>query len=244
MIAAAPTASDLVAVAADLEATGSHGKLVRAVRQLLIVTACHADLRESLECCEAVDAVAAGMVNRNSTHRLPIERALLSTGVSLYARATSGGGTRDERGSIQISEHLTATQRADHDHIVEVRNRAVAHVYPGSKIAGTEWQWNKLLLVEVEGGWQPTSVSWRVAFSEATLKALKRQVPVAMQLIYDRYVRRVGQLRDQIAEASGLDEMVQRHLIDFANEPENGVSLGDHLSHFEFDHPPLALRGA
>lgn len=147
-------------------------------------------------------------------NRAATEFALLMSAVMLYARATGTSGSQGERGSISIIGKLTADQLDDHETLIEIRNRALAHVYAGEVTADGVWHDERLFAVDCGAiGWQPASVTKRFQFNQSTFDRLRRQVPVAHALLLARFHERIGQLTDLLNRRNDATaELFESHL--------------------------------
>lgn len=146
--------------------------------------------------------------------RAATENALLMTAVLLYARATSTSGGRGERGPIDISSKLDATQRAAHEALLEVRNRALAHVYARAPVADDIWHDDLLFLVETDRGWRPGAATNRIQFHKPTLDRLRRQLPVAERLITEIFHKRIDQVSEMMTAHPVERKIFERNLFD------------------------------
>jgi hypothetical protein len=188
-------------MAAELEADPQYAKLGYAVRSALVAQSCVADIRQAVDCCAALRSVLGSPRKIGTIERLTIESSLLANAVMLYARATATAAKDGERGAIKITPKMTTEQRADHDILVTIRNRALAHVYTAEPIDGELWHQAVLFAVETEGtGWRPAAGSRRVQNNLSTLERLERQLPVAHAMLTAKSRKRIdaitGMLND------------------------------------------------
>ncbi|MGI8611532.1 MAG: hypothetical protein ACR2KH_04575 [Sphingomicrobium sp.] len=130
-----------------------------------------------------------GTLTRSAT-----EASLLQTAVLLYERATSAAGKRGERGSISIVGHLSDQELIDHHSLVNLRQRALAHVYVDEAIEGKVWHRDLLFAVEIGQAWKPAAASHRVQFDGTILEQLKRQIPVATAILTRRFHEHINKL--------------------------------------------------
>jgi len=124
--------------------------------------------------------------------------------VMLYARATRTSGQTNERGSIQLAESkMTPEQNADHINLLEVRNRALAHVYRESPIASYIWHEDVVFAVDLaEQGWKPAVGSNRISFHVPTFERLLRQIPVAEEFLMRAFHRRMNATMQMMNDGS------------------------------------------
>jgi hypothetical protein len=132
----------------------------------------------------------------------------------LYARATATGGKMGERGSVDIRPKLSADQRADHQIVLNVRNRALAHVYVREPFDGHLWHDDMLFVVETPHGWKPAAASKRLQFHRDVFDRLKRQLPIALEILTAKFHKQMDAVTDffsaepvplEIFEASTFD---------------------------------------
>ena len=127
-----PRFTDLNAIAAEIEGMPEYRRVRSAIEKAARAQSCVSDLAEAETCIAALDDILSSVRRSGTKTRSATEAALLRTAVTLYERATAAGAKRGERGSIQIAHHLTAHQLDDHNALVELRQRSLAHVYPGA----------------------------------------------------------------------------------------------------------------
>jgi len=209
-----PRFTDLRAVARDLSGSPQFAKLDKAIRQTAMVQSCVGDLSLAKTTCEALAELRASPRKRGSVHRAATEFALLMSAVTLYARATRTSGSQGERGSVSIVGKLTADQLEDHEALIDIRNRALAHVYSGEATADGVWHVERLFAVDYgDIGWQPASVTKRFQFNQSTFARLLRQIPVAHALVLARFHERIRQLTDLLNGSNDATvELFESHL--------------------------------
>ncbi len=189
-----PRFTDLRGMADDLGDDPAYRKVARTIRKAAVAQSCASDLTQVATCCVALDALLASPRKAGTIERGATENALLINGVLFYARATSTNGSFGERGSISISAKLSAEQLEDHKAIIDVRNRSVAHVYTGAVVGDDIWHRDKLFLVETDEGWKPAAVTRSFQFHRLTLDRLRRQAPVARDIIIERFHAHINKL--------------------------------------------------
>ena len=146
--------------------------------------------------------------------RSATENALLMTAVLLYARATSTSGSMGERGAIDTSSKLNDTQLVDHEALLEVRNRALAHVYSRSLVAEDVWHDDTLFLVETDQGWKPAAATKRFLFHRATFDRLHRQLPIAERLVTGVYHKWLNRLTELLSKTPVEWSVFEKNLFD------------------------------
>ena len=123
-----PVTVDLQKLPASLEVRGGNRRLATALRNAWRAQSCVADLGQAQSACDALDTSSSQTAFDDAT-LWQLQTGLLTSGVLLYARATSTGGSRKERGSIQLElGKLTAEQRTDHQTLIRLRNSVLGHV--------------------------------------------------------------------------------------------------------------------
>ena len=217
-----PRFTDLNALAAEIEGMPEYRRVRSAIEKAARAQSCVSDLAEAETCIAALDDILSSVRRSGTKTRSATEAALLRTAVTLYERATAAGAKRGERGSIQIAHHLTAHQLDDHNALVELRQRSLAHVYPGAEVGGDIWHHELLMLIEQGGPWKPAFASRRIQFHSDIFRRLKRQLPVALTLVQARFHDSIRKLTEIMAEHPLPLEVFERHLFDpvevFGNE--------------------------
>jgi hypothetical protein len=198
-----PRTLDLSTVRERLVKGGSLRRLADTIGTALNAQSCLLDLRQSAANLEALQDIGinnflGNQVAPSEQSREVVETALLEGAVSLYVRATHSGSKKGSRGSIQIVDHLSESERKDHETMVDVRNRAVAHVYQNKLVSDINRHRGAVLLVEHEGGWRPGAAASRVTFDRHLLGCLTRQLPVATRIIDSKFDGLLHQLAELI----------------------------------------------
>jgi hypothetical protein len=209
---AIPRFTDLRGIARDLADDQKYRRLATSIQKAALAQSCLGDIRQSETCCDALDAILRSLRRAGTVERSATENALLATAVLLYARATSTSGSRGERGPIDISSKLDATQRTDHAALLKVRNRALAHVYTQEAVAEDIWHDDLLFLVETNHGWKPAAATHRIQYHKATLERLRRQLPIAGRLITEIFHKRINQVSELMTEHPVEWEIFKRNL--------------------------------
>ena len=169
-----PKFTDLGSLADEL-ARGGNVKIRAPMTQAWRAQSCLGDLRQAADCADILREMEGRPHEQDTSDLIAIERALMTTIVMLYARATSTNGDKGERGSIQLSEKkLTAEEWTDHNAILDVRNQAMAHVYSSRKLSDHDWHRNILFAVNAdENGWKPASASNQTGYHADTFARLE-----------------------------------------------------------------------
>jgi hypothetical protein len=217
-----PRFTDLNAIAAEIEGMLEYKRVRSSIEKAARAQSCVSDLAEAETCIAALDDILSSVRRRGTKTRLSTEAALLRTAVTLYERATAAGGKRGERGSIQIAHHLSADQLQDHEALVDLRQRSLAHVYPGAKVGGDIWHYDLMMLIEQGGPWKPAFASRRIQFHGDIFRRLKRQLPIALALVQTRFHDSIRKLSEILTEHPLPLEVFERHVFDpievFGNE--------------------------
>jgi len=202
-----PRTLDLSNVREHLVKAGSLRRFASTIGTALNTQSCLLDLRQSEANLEALREITinnflGNQVAPSEQSREVVETALLEGAASLYVRATHSGSKNSSRGSIQVKDYLSESEKKDHETIVAVRNEAVAHVYQNKVVANINRHRGAVLLVEHEGGWRPGVAASRVTFDRHLLGCLTRQLPVATRIISSKF----DELLRQLAELAGREE--------------------------------------
>jgi len=189
-----PDFTDLRRIAAELTGNKEFDKLRKLIEQVWRVQSCITDLRQSADCCDALTTLLISPRQKQSASRATTENSLLMSGVMFYARATGTSGQLGERGSIKLDDKkLTTEQRIDHKNLLEIRNRAFAHVYRESPIASNLWHDDMVFAVDLaDQGWKPAVSSSRISFHVLTFQRLLRQIPVADEFMTRIFHKRMN----------------------------------------------------
>lgn len=213
-----PEYLDFAGIAHTVDELKRDRRLGDMVRRAGIAQSCIADLREAADCVEAADRSIDGWseeaVRRDNS---VVEAALLLSAVVLYARATSTDAKKGERGPVQIASTLNPEQRVDHEALLTVRNRALAHVYAGDHVDGVRWHQTAICLVSGDDGWQGAALVRRVSVERETLARLKRQIPIATDTIQAVFQKRLAQALTLLTEsvtAVEFDVIRRKHAFD------------------------------
>jgi hypothetical protein len=147
-------------------------KLKPIVRKAANTQSCYADLHQASDFFEALRNLAVVNSDFQSQGYNAVASSLLTSAVIFYARATSTSGSKGERGSIDIRSELSDKERADHNLIVAVRNKAIAHVYPDHAFEEIKWHRQKIFLATRGNGLRPASASNMISLNAHIARAL------------------------------------------------------------------------
>lgn len=189
-----PVFTDLRELAEDMARRGSAPSVRAAIATAWRAQSCLGDLRQSADCAIALRDLTGRPREMDTAALMTTERALLTTAVLLYARATSTSGQKDERGSIQLERtKLTPEEWEAHCNIIDVRNQALAHVYSLRETGGHVWHRDKFFAVQnPDGVWAPVLASNQTSFREDALKQLELMLPVALREVRAKLMKRMG----------------------------------------------------
>ncbi|CAN5313761.1 hypothetical protein BH09PSE3_BH09PSE3_24220 [soil metagenome] len=198
-----PPFTDLVAVASKLGSAGKGLKLKRCLDQAWRANSCLGDLKQAEDCCGILKEMVDRPNDDDSPHVLTTERALLTNGITLYARATSTSGQDGERGSVQLERgSMTKLQWEDHRLIVDIRNLVISHVYDARAVGSRNWHRSLFFAVEFSPGrWRPASAAHQTSFDRPAFEALSRAVPIAYQIILPKFHKRMRAVMRELSEA-------------------------------------------
>lgn len=187
MTKAFPAFIDLRTLADELADKHEYRRLRSELDRAAKAQSCDADLALAETQMEALAVSLGSPRKRGTLIKQATEGALLQMAIILYERATAAAGKRGERGSIGLRDLLTKDQQQDHDAVVLVRQRALAHVYPNEIVAGVIWQRDLLLGVADGRSWQPLAATKRIQFNQQTYERLGRQLPITRALLLERF---------------------------------------------------------
>jgi hypothetical protein len=208
-----PEILDLTAIVRELSIIGGGELLERKLNAALRAQSCLADLRQAEAMCKAIDSLMRSARGKGSPQRDDTEAALLITGVIFYARGTGTGGHIDERGSIKVTSSLPSdASKADHQSLLDIRNKALAHVVNGT-VVERAWHEDFAYLVRQPGGWLPAAASKRIQFDHATYARLKRQVPIVIDILRAKCTKKIDAVTRAINQLGVSEETVLRHRV-------------------------------
>lgn len=237
-----PRAVNLSIVRERLVEAGALSKLAEAIRVTLNAQSCLIDLQQSAGSLAALQEIMINSFLENAAvpseqSRKVVESALLENAITLYVRATHSGADKGSRGSIQIAGKLTTAEKTDHQTLIDVRNKAVAHVHQNKDVWGKSRHRGVILLVECEEGWRPGAAASRVTFDRDLVGCLIRQVPVATRIISSQVDGLFRKLADLII-LNESDYDLQKALKDSEVSLSDFFSSGDEVTKFIADRSP------
>lgn len=209
-----PPIVDLRAVANDLVGRSGLERLVSMINRVARIQSCIGDLKEAHDCCVAIAETVAGNVLGAPEVLEMLRASALVRAITLYERAVNAASKRGERGSFAIREQLSEAERVDHDALVAVRNRALAHVHVGDDIEGETWHRSLFFAVRHPQGWAPASASERVHFHREAFDRCCRALPVASAILEARCHTEMEKLIDALSAARLPDADFLPHRID------------------------------
>ncbi|UAJ10004.1 hypothetical protein [Polymorphobacter megasporae] len=205
---------DLRGVARDVGDDIRYARLLTTLRKAAQAQSCQSDLSQALSCCDALKQLLLSPRKRGTIERSSIESSLLFNAITLYARGTSTSGKMSERGPIDINSKLDDNQRDDHQILLKIRNRAIAHVYLEEDVADAIWHHENLFLVEIEDGWKIGAATKRVQFHKPTLDRLYRQLPIAIDIISDLCRKHLDRVTVVLSQNPVTSQTLAKNLID------------------------------
>lgn len=198
-----PPFVDLRALQSKIGSFGPNSPLRRHVQRALTAQSCVADLSQARDYLALLHRLGTATQPPEAAAPMMIETAMIVQVILLYCRATGGNNARGERGSMTIIEQLTPAQKEDHKNVLQVRNRALVHVYSNEALADDVlWHSDVIFAVLADESWAAGVASHRIQFSPSLVARLDRLVPVAWDLLYHRFQDRMGQLTDFVNAAT------------------------------------------
>ncbi|MBN8848768.1 MAG: hypothetical protein J0I73_11820 [Sphingomonas sp.] len=214
---ALPKILDLLRLASDLRARGTHGSFTGPLRKAATAQSCLADLRQAGHCCEVFRSTEhPGREDEYSAAHRTVQQSLLMMAVSLYSRATHSTGQYGERGAIQVSSRLPPQLLADHAAVVALRNKAMAHVYFAEDHEDGVWHDQFLFAIQdLEKGWLPGSATRTTQTRPKTLLRLERLIPEAGGILSRQFQKHLQTAMNAFNAAS-----VDVNLADYTDNAE------------------------
>lgn len=209
-----PAFTNLSAIADSLKRNGKHKHLKWTLLRAWRAESCLADLVQAKDCCHALRKRRSDEEGPQKAHEHIEEKSLLTTALLLYARATHTSGKGVERGSISLERgRLSKSEWKDHQELIGLRNQAVAHVNPEHQTSGRTWHKVVLFAVRQSNGlWKPAASSNETSFHKETLERLERMLPIAEEIVLEKFNKRLTDVQAQINEAGVSEELL------FANQ--------------------------
>lgn len=209
-----PAFTNLTAVAEEIAGHGNV-KLRAVVTQAWRAQSCLGDLKQANDCMDVLRDMLKRPTEQDTPALLTVERSLMANAIMLYARATSTNGDKGERGSIQLSEKkLTSEEWLDHNAILDVRNQAMAHVYPSRKLSDHDWHRSIFFAVDSgQGRWKPASATNQTSFHADTFSKLERILPVALRELKAKFHERMDAV-SKVVNADVKAATLLKHVFD------------------------------
>lgn len=197
-----PPFVDLLALSASYSITKKQKKLNGLLIQAWRAEACLGDLLQAKDCCKILRAKVNDKVEPFGLEEQTIVKALQTTAVSLYARATSTGAKPGERGSIKLDKkQMTDEQNADHKALILLRNQALAHVNREHKMGTRVWHQVVLFAVRSDAGqWIPAAATNETTWNRETLDCLDRMLPVAIHFVENKFRSTMEAVREALGD--------------------------------------------
>jgi hypothetical protein len=209
-----PAFVDMSSLQRELSNNPEFSTFSRTIKKALFYQSCRADLAQAETCVGALKQILASPRKAGTLEKLATESALLMQAALLYERATSGNGGLGQRGSLAIKSKLPAELLTDHELIVKLRNRAIAHVYHDEVIGEKIWSEQTILLIEQDSGFKPCAATRTSQVSKPILNALERLLPVASALAKSKTDRELNKLTETLNQNPIGIEVMSRHCID------------------------------
>ncbi len=214
-----PPFVDLLALSKGLNRAKKQKRLKGLLLQVWRAEACLGDLLQASDCCQIlrskVDDKSATFGPAGQT----TVKALQTTAVNLYVRATSTGGKSGERGSIQLNlSQLTKDQKEDHQALTMLRNNSLAHVNPEHKMRDRVWHKVSLFAVPNRAGqWMLAAATNETTWNRDTLECLERALPLAIKFVQENFGAKLKAAQEALDDAEICESTFQKHLFDPAD---------------------------
>lgn len=209
-----PAFVDVRSLQSELSTRPEFSKLSKTITKALFYQSCRADLAQAEICVAALKQLLNSPRKTGTLEKLATESALLMQAVLLYERATAGNGGRGQRGSLAIASKLPPDLFTDHELIVKLRNRAIAHVHHDEIIGQKIWSEQTILLIEQDSGFRPCVTTRTSQVSLPILNALERLLPVATELAKSKTDERLDKLIETLNQNPIGIEIMSRHRVD------------------------------
>ncbi|MCJ7871149.1 hypothetical protein [Phaeobacter sp. J2-8] len=211
-----PPFVDFLALSKSLNRTSEQKKLKGLLLQVWRAEACLGDLLQASDCCKILRAKVDEKGETFGPEEQTTVKALQTTAVNLYVRATSTSGKLGERGSIQLNNsELTKGQKEDHRDLINLRNNALAHVNPEHKMRDRVW--HKVILFAVPnriGQLTPAAATNETTWNRATLECLERMLPLAITFMEANFVAKLKAAQEALGDAELSEKTFQKFLFD------------------------------
>jgi hypothetical protein len=209
-----PVFIDVRSLYGEISARPEFGKLKRTIDSALRRQSCRADLAQAETCLNALDQLLTSPRKDGTLEKSATGSALLMHAVLLYVRATAGNGGKGERGSVEVASKLPPELLADHQLIVSLRNRALAHVYHGETIGGQIWSEQTILLIEQGSSFRPCVTTRTSQVSQPVIDALARLLPAASDLLKSKTDEQLNLLVQTLNESRIGIDLLSKHRVD------------------------------
>ncbi|MEK6636879.1 MAG: hypothetical protein AABY88_02230 [Pseudomonadota bacterium] len=209
-----PAFVDIRSLQCELSMRPEFSKLNKIIARALFYQSCRADLAQAETCVVALKQLLNSPRKAGTLEKLATESALLMQAALLYERATAGNGGRGQRGSLAIAGKLSPDLLADHELIVNLRNRGIAHVYHGEIIGQKIWSEQTILLIEQDSGFRPCVTTRTSQVSLPIINALERLLPVASELAKSKTDEQLDKLIETLNQNPIGIDMMSRHRVD------------------------------
>jgi hypothetical protein len=198
----------------DLRRSGEHRKLHKIFERVALAQSCLAELQQAAQCIEELRSLANSGANITPSLSI-IQHSLLTSALILYVRAAHASAEEGSRGSINVRKLLPAELRPVHVKAVDVRNKAVAHVYYGKSL--NDWHQQYAFLKPVAGtagGWQLATATRYHVFNRELTDQLALLIPEAITVVGNEY--------DKAWKASAAEfNLAKINLLDYLISPQD-----------------------
>ncbi|HWT57495.1 MAG TPA: hypothetical protein VN284_06545 [Rhizobium sp.] len=191
-------AFDLTAAAAHLSDNPKAADFIKAVRKFQSAVSVTNDLKEAQVSVNALIAMRG-----DDSAQDYLIRALLMHAVVTYCRASTTKAI--ERYNVGVTGAYSPEQKEQHESIVFLRDRVLAHFGPGDG-----WHIEKVIYTEQEHGDAITAVHKRVASDSVVVDVLKELLTAAIPYVEARQAERAKELDTVLHSNQQLYKLIDR----------------------------------
>ncbi|TCP95872.1 hypothetical protein C8J46_11127 [Sphingomonas sp. PP-F2F-A104-K0414] len=177
---------DMKAMIKSVENNPKYEVLVNIFYQAELVQGCGADVLQAAACLRSLDELEA-TIKDILPHHKTLQQALINSAIILYARGTHPGAESGGRGAVKTKKLLPNELRPLHDAIIEVRNKAVAHVHLGNGLDAWHQTFAVMAPTGNAGGWQPAMVTRAHIYNRDVIDKLRILIPAVEAIFQERY---------------------------------------------------------
>jgi hypothetical protein len=209
-----PITVDVRSLYGEISSNPALSGLQRTIKRAMLYQSCLADLRQADSSLHALKKLSNSPRNEGSIDKVTTQAALLMQAVILYVRATGGNNGRGERGSVIITSKLTPELLKEHNLILLLRNRALAHVYHGEIIGDHIWSDQAIFLVEEGDAFRPSVTTRASQVNTKTAQILAGLLPIAIEIIDAKSSETLDGIVTSLNKHGVAYDLLLRHQID------------------------------